>query len=89
MAEMGYFAHESPVPENRTPNLRARNAEYKGGGVSENIARGATTGRGAHDQWCHSSGHHRNILGRGHTEIGVGVAQSSWWTQMFGRGAGR
>jgi uncharacterized protein YkwD/predicted negative regulator of RcsB-dependent stress response len=85
MAELNYFAHESPVPANRSPANRARNANYKGGGVSENIARGATTGLGSHNQWCHSSGHHRNILGRGHTVVGVGQAQSSWWTQMFGR----
>jgi uncharacterized protein YkwD len=89
MAELKYFAHDSPVPANRTPAMRARNANYRGGGVSENIARGATTGRDAHKQWCGSSGHHRNILGRGHTEVGVGQARSSWWTQMFGRGSAR
>jgi len=84
------FAHDVPArfqgPEHdavRTPQKRAQRAGY-GGGVSENIARGSQTGRGSFLQWKGSSGHHRNLLGRGHTEVGVG-RHGDWWTQNFGR----
>ncbi len=87
MRELNYFAHNVPFPDSkyddiRTPSKRARKAGY-GGGVSENIARGARTGREAFLQWYGSSGHHRNMLGRGHTEIGVG-RDGDFWTQNFG-----
>ncbi len=88
MREHGYFAHDVPLPgaefDNiRTPNHRARLAGYTGG-VSENIARGSQEGRPTFLQWYGSSGHHRNMLGKDHTEIGVGRSQD-FWTQNFGR----
>jgi uncharacterized protein YkwD len=87
MKEGGFFAHNCPLagPEHdghRTPGQRAKLAGY-GGGVSENIARGSKTGRGAFSQWFSSSGHHRNMLGSRHTEIGVGRIED-FWTQNFG-----
>ncbi|MHC4938552.1 MAG: CAP domain-containing protein [Planctomycetota bacterium] len=87
MKEGNYFAHNSPTPHLRTPGLRAKREGY-GGGVGENIARGASTGEGAFWQWFRSSGHHRNMLS-GWTELGCGACDNHWWTQKFGRLTGR
>jgi uncharacterized protein YkwD len=86
MSRLGYFAHESPTPGRRSPTDRARLSGF-GGGVSENIARGAPTPADAVAGWIGSSGHHRNLLGAGHTVLGVGYAETGrFWTQNFGRG---
>jgi uncharacterized protein YkwD len=87
MHDLKYFAHSCPFPgpehdAHRNPSDRARQAGY-GGGVSENIAMGSNTGKGAFLQWFGSSGHHRNMLGKGHTEVGVGRVDV-YWTQNFG-----
>jgi hypothetical protein len=88
MQQLNYFAHESPTPHLRNPAQRAKREGY-GGGVSENIARGASSGQQAFEQWFHSSGHHRNMVAGGHTEMGCGSARHHWWTQLFGRLTGR
>ena len=36
-------------------------------------------------RWCHSSGHHRNLLYESHTELGSGQS-GNFWTQCFGGG---
>lgn len=84
MKELGYFAHESPVPENRWPGMRCAAEGYPGGGA-ENIS-GAPSGVGAFWSWYRSSGHHRNMLG-GHRQIGIGRAgelPGELFTQNFG-----
>lgn len=83
MSRLGYFSHTSPVPSRRTPRDRMRLAGYMFG-VSENIAMtgGAMS---SHVAWCHSSGHHRNLLSPGHREIGIG-ANGRYWVQNFGSG---
>jgi len=86
MKTNNYFAHDCPIPgheAHRTPALRAKIAGY-GGGVSENIARGSEDGTATFRQWYGSSGHHRNLLGKNHTEVGVG-RDADFWTQNFGR----
>jgi uncharacterized protein YkwD len=88
MRQRDYFAHDSPTPHLRTPNQRAQREGYAGG-VSENIALGAPDGRAAFWQWYRSSGHHRNMLQPGHTEMGCGSEKHHWWTQMFGRLTGK
>jgi len=87
MVQLNYFDHNSKTPHLRTPNQRARREGYPGG-VAENIARGASTGRGAFWQWFRSSGHHRNMLRPGHREMGCGACKHHWWTQKFGRATG-
>ncbi|MEN8149512.1 MAG: FHA domain-containing protein [Planctomycetota bacterium] len=85
MKENNFFAHDCPIPgheAHRTPGQRAKIAGY-GGGVSENIARGSEDGRSTFRQWYGSSGHHRNLLGKNHTEVGVG-RNTDFWTQNFG-----
>ncbi|MEY4675092.1 MAG: hypothetical protein RL148_2876 [Planctomycetota bacterium] len=84
MANMGYFAHFSPTPGRRTPFDRMKLAGYDHG-ASENIALndGAMS---SHVAWCHSSGHHRNLLSPGHKEFGIGN-NGRYWVQNFGGGA--
>lgn len=83
MGRLGYFAHTSPTPERRTPYDRMRLAGYPFG-VSENIAL-VDGALGAHNAWCTSSGHHRNLLDPNHREIGIGV-DGRHWVQNFGSG---
>jgi len=71
MTRLGYFGHFSPTPGRRTPYDRMKLAGYDYG-ASENIIAGQTSAKGAHDGWCHSSGHHRNILMPMWTEMGTG-----------------
>jgi len=85
MTQLGYFAHESPVAKNRSPSDRARNAGYPGG-AAENIAMGSISPQAAHDAWYNSSGHHRNILDKGHQVMGSGF-DGPHWTQNFGHAA--
>ncbi|MFM1872326.1 MAG: hypothetical protein RL398_1748 [Planctomycetota bacterium] len=84
MSKLGYFAHMSPTPGRKTPTDRMRLAGYTFG-VTENIAL-VDGAQGAHDAWCRSSGHHRNLLNARHTEFGVG-ANGRYWVQNFGSGA--
>jgi len=89
MKDLGYFAHQSPVPGRQSPSMRAKLAGW-GGSVSENIAQGNKAPARVLRQWLGSSGHHRNILGRGHTHLGVGGSKdATYWTQNFGRGSSR
>ncbi|HLQ39038.1 MAG TPA: CAP domain-containing protein, partial [Planctomycetota bacterium] len=83
MSKLGYFAHFSPTPGRRTPFDRMKLAGYESG-VSENIALNDSA-PAAHDAWCHSSGHHRNLLNAQHTEFGIG-ALGRYWVQNFGQG---
>ena len=78
-----YFAHESPTPGLESPGKRCAREGY-GGGTGENIAWGVTSGRAAFDGWFHSSGHHRNMVNKGWTEMGCGRSGPGHWTQNFG-----
>ncbi len=70
MQDMDYFAHESPVAENRSPNDRARKEGY-GGGVLENCAV-SSDAQDAFNGWYTSSGHHRGLIAGGVTQLGIG-----------------
>jgi uncharacterized protein YkwD len=88
MQQRNYFAHDSPTKHLRTPGQRCKREGYTGG-VTENIARGAASGVQVFWQWFKSSGHHRNMVNPGHTDLGCGAANHHWWTQNFGRATGR
>ncbi len=79
MRSSGFFDHHSPNTGSPADRCRREGASYSG----ENIAMGSGTGRGAFLQWYNSSGHHRNILTRGHLTIGIG-RDHTHWTQNFG-----
>jgi len=83
MSRLGYFGHFSPTPGRKTPYDRMRLAGYQWGS-SENIVAGTTDPKSAHARWCHSSGHHRNLLMQPWTEMGTG-ALGSFMCQNFGR----
>jgi len=80
MATKGFFAHESPVPGKKQPWDRAKN--FGTTASAENISMGVTTGAEVNQQWFHSPGHHKNMLGA-HVRMGLGNFQKHW-TQMFG-----
>ncbi|MFK7743324.1 MAG: CAP domain-containing protein [Planctomycetota bacterium] len=82
MSKLGYFSHSSPTPGRVSPTDRMRLAGYNHG-VSENIARSGGA-QAAHNAWCRSSGHHRNLLNADHREVGIG-ANGRYWVQNFGR----
>ncbi len=84
MSKLGYFAHMSPTPGRKTPFDRMKLAGYAFG-VTENIAL-VDSAQGAHDAWCRSSGHHRNLLDPQHREFGIG-ANGRYWVQNFGSGS--
>lgn len=95
MRTLNYFAHESPTPGRESPGKRCALEGYASG-VSENIAFGSgfMNAQGAFDGWYRSSGHHRNMLGRAWTELGVGRSSratdsASYWTQNFGAMGGK
>jgi hypothetical protein len=83
MSKLGYFAHMSPIPGRKTPFDRMKLAGYRYG-VSENIAL-TDAAMSAHVAWCHSAGHHRNLLSPAHEEIGIGASGRNW-VQNFGAG---
>ncbi len=87
MKDLGYFSHNSPTKGRETPTQRARLNGWTGS-CSENIARGQQDAAGAVQGWLSSSGHHRNILGRGWTVLGCGRAKDGpFWTQNFAAGS--
>lgn len=88
MMDLDYFAHESPVEENRTPGMRADKEGYRGG-VLENCAIAADA-QGAFDGWYRSSGHHRGLVTNSSSQIGGGHSVRSGggpgrqWTMLAG-----
>ena len=88
MLDLDYFAHESPVDENRTPGMRAAKEGFSGG-VLENCAT-ARDAQGAFDGWYNSSGHHRGLITSRSGQLGIGqsVRQNGspgmQWTMLAG-----
>jgi uncharacterized protein YkwD len=64
------------------PDGRIRNQGYEFVACGENIHMGSGDPEGAHRGWCHSSGHHRNILQSAWKEMGTGRV-GRYWTQNF------
>ncbi len=88
MQDRGYFAHESPVSENKTPQMRAAREGF-GGSVGENCAISGDA-QAAFDGWYNSSGHHRLLVSAGAVQVGIGHsvgaggAPGGHWTLMAG-----
>jgi uncharacterized protein YkwD len=84
MSRLGFFDHfNNENPAKRTPMDRMLLAGYTNTPCSENIHAGSGDPQGAHNGWVHSSGHHRNILMPGWSEMGTGQS-GKYWTQNFG-----
>lgn len=84
MANTGDFNHFEKDPARKTPFDRMKLAGYPRGD-GENLAMNGGDPKSAHDGWCHSSGHHRNILDAGHRDMASALT-SNYWTQNFGVG---
>ncbi len=81
----GQIAHVNQgEPRGASPSDRMAYEGYAGGG-GENIHMngGGPTPQSSHDAWCHSSGHHRNILNPQWRALGSGKFRTIW-TQNFG-----
>lgn len=85
MAAKGYFAHESPTPELRTPWMRAARQLTKSNG--ECIASGPASGVAAFTGWYYSQGHHKIMIGGGPC-VGVGRAGERWTLMTGGSSMG-
>ncbi|WP_193213501.1 CAP domain-containing protein [Luteolibacter marinus] len=83
MARLGFFAHESPVPNKKTPWDRARLAGFTGNASGENIYMGSTNFQAAYDGWFGSDGHRFIMFAGGPNVLGVGIS-GVHWTMMTG-----
>jgi uncharacterized protein YkwD len=83
MVKLKYFAHESPVKENKTPWDRAKNAQFEGGAGGECIYAGGPTAQASHTGWWYSDGH-RLILYGGGTCQGISRFGGGMWTFLSG-----
>jgi len=83
MGRLGYFGHVSPIPERSTVEKRVILAGFPTTDCGENCAQGMGAPATAHNGWCHSSGHHRNMLSTKWTHMGSGQS-GGYWTQNYG-----
>lgn len=82
MVKLKYFAHESPVPENKTPWDRVKNAGFEGTGGGECIYAGGSSARDAHTGWWYSDGHRLILYSDAKAQ---GIAKfANTWTFMTG-----
>jgi uncharacterized protein YkwD len=84
MLRLGFFAHESPVPEKKSPWDRARLAGFTGNASGENIFMGSASAQAAYDGWFASDGHRFIMMASGPNVVGVGIA-GDHWTMMTGK----
>ena len=84
MIALKYFAHESPVPENKTPWDRAKNAKFAGDASGECIFMGSGAAQSAHGGWWGSDGHRLIMYAEKINTLGIAMAGGSHWTLMTG-----
>ena len=83
MASMGFFAHQSPIPEKKSPGDRARLAGFKHRWSGENIFMGSSSPIAAYNAWFGSDGHRFIMFAKGPNLIGIGP-HGNHWTMMTG-----
>jgi uncharacterized protein YkwD len=83
MVRLKYFAHESPVKENKTPWDRAKNAKFEGGAGGECIYTGGPAAQASHTGWWYSDGHRLILYGGGNTQ-GIARFGGGMWTFLSG-----
>lgn len=86
MAARGYFGHRTP--DGARPSDRVRRVGLRSCLTAENIAAGQRSTAQVHGAWLASPGHRANILRRGVSRIGVGMAQPAGggrahWVMVF------
>ena len=77
---MKYFAHESPVAENKTFGDRAKNANFDGFASGECIFAGSHSADAAYGAWWGSDGHRFIMYMEGANTMGVGCGGTETWT---------
>ena len=83
MASKGFFAHESPVPNKKTPWDRANLAKFDGQASGENIFMGSANYQAAYNGWFGSDGHRFGMFSDGLNCTGIGIS-GVHWTMMIG-----
>ena len=78
MTALSYFSHESPVPENKTFGMRARNAGFTGSAGGECIYNGSASPAAAERAWWYSDGHRLINYSRGPNILGIGPVGTMW-----------
>ncbi len=78
MADMGYFAHDSPVEENKTFVMRASKAGFTGHPRGECIFSGKSEPAQAESAWWYSDGHRLINYAREPNTLGLGPVGITW-----------
>lgn len=78
MIALGYFAHTSPVKENKDFGMRARNAGFTGSAGGECIFSGNASAAAAEGAWWYSDGHRLINYSRGSSILGIGPVGTMW-----------
>jgi uncharacterized YkwD family protein/spore coat assembly protein SafA len=85
MINNNYFSHTSPIYGSPFKMLESYGLRFSA--AAENIAYGQRTAQEVVNSWMKSPGHRANILSRGYTHTGVGVAKKAngtlYFTQVF------
>jgi uncharacterized protein YkwD len=63
---------------------RVRASGYLSRGAGENVAWGQRSAKSVMNSWMNSDGHRRNILFSSYKNIGIGLSDNFYWTQVFG-----
>jgi uncharacterized protein YkwD len=89
MARAGRLAHDLPNAAYPGTEDRLAAAGYRWQMFGENVAQGQSKAAEALRNWMDSSGHRKNILNPGYTELGTGYAVDRagrpYYVQVFGR----
>ena len=80
MRDKNYFSHDSPTPKLASPWTRAGRENVRAS--AENISTAGSAGQ-AFQGWYYSAGHHRNMIQKHASSIGIGRAGKRW-TEMLG-----
>ena len=91
-ADAGDIFHTDPQ-DGSDPGVRISRVGYEFSTWGENVAAGQQSPAAVMSAWMDSSGHCRNILNPGFTELGVGYVTGGerygkFWTQKFARPSG-
>lgn len=83
-----YFSHTRPNGRDCFSVLKEFNIKYNT--CAENIAYGTgVDGEEVFNMWDNSPGHHRNMIGRKFTRVGIGFysdGENNYWVQLFADG---
>jgi len=66
---------------------RVRRSGYSSRGAGENVAWNQRSAKSVMNAWMNSAGHRANILRSSYKNIGIGLSDDYYWTQVFGNPA--